>query len=65
MNPAMNITVTIIRNVSTDDDTATAREHSATTGLDSWTFPVCTNAKYNTIYHNNIIITMEVRVNHA
>jgi hypothetical protein len=49
----MKITVAITRNVSTDDDTATAREHSATTGLDSWTFPVCTDAKY----YNTIIMS--------
>ena len=34
----------IARNVSTEDDTAAAREHSAV-GLDSWTFPVFTNMK--------------------
>ena len=38
MNPVMNITMAITRNVSTEDDTAAAREHSAVI-LDFWIFP--------------------------
>jgi hypothetical protein len=58
MNPVMKITMAITRNVTTEDDTATAREHS-TVGLDSWTLPVCTNI----IMQNNNYYC-QVHVNH-
>ena len=48
MNPVMKIIMAVAINMSTEDETAAASEHSV--GLDSWTSPV---KKINVIHYLN------------
>ena len=70
MNPVMKITIEVAINVSTEDDTAAASEHSDL-GIHSWTLFVYTDAKLqynvcmyayyynnNNVYHNGRLLIL-------